>query len=145
MFSSRSSINHCYHFCSVHSITKSLLSCVVELWCHFTILQGLLSIMPSSLLAHLKTAKAEINKQEFCVSFHLLSFICIIAASIIFNIIKRKLFSFFKNFIYIKPPIDTNRLANTTATIVINLIKIFIDGPEVSLSRLSNCISNNCL
>ena len=35
---------------------------------------------------------------------------------------------------YSNPPMFTNKGANTTATIVINLIKILIDGPEVSLN-----------
>ena len=35
---------------------------------------------------------------------------------------------------YRSPPIDKNNGANTTATIVISLIRILIDGPDVSLN-----------
>ena len=35
---------------------------------------------------------------------------------------------------YNNPPIDRNNGANTSDTIVINLIRIFMDGPEVSLN-----------
>lgn len=37
-------------------------------------------------------------------------------------------------FIYNNPPIDKNNGANTRDTIVISLIRILIDGPEVSLN-----------
>lgn len=38
------------------------------------------------------------------------------------------------NLNYSNPPIDKNNGANTTETMVINLIRMLMDGPEVSLN-----------